>query len=348
MTDNPKIIVCDDSKTNIAMAQALLTSCGFEDIRTTIDPRNVRGMIEEGGCDLLLLDLEMPHMTGFDVINQIRQDMNNQSMQILMLTGKLGIEPRNEALRIGANDFVNKPFDPTEVSLRVKNLVTVYQTQARQRRMNEILEEAVIKRTEQLNRAADDLLSTLARAGEYRDSDTGKHVSRVSHYTYLLAKAYGVEEKQAKMFAQAAPVHDIGKIGVSDTILHKPGPLTDEEREAIKKHCEIGAEILSGYSSEIVLIGQRIALTHHERWDGAGYPQGIAGEKIPLEGRIVSIADVFDALTTKRPYKEAWSAEKAFFILEEESGKAFEPKLVSLFIENRSKVEEIMNNLRDI
>lgn len=342
-----RIIICDDSITNVAMLKHLLEHDGFTNIVTFTDPRGVLPSIQKDGCDLLLLDLEMPHINGFVVAAQVRTSLPDDYIPILILTGMKGIEIRNKALDSGANDFVNKPFDQTEVLLRVKNLLEVRNSYKIQKQTNRELEEKVQQRTKELNDATEVLIQRLALAGELRDNETGNHIIRVSRYSRLLADAYGIPPDVSYMIEKGAPMHDIGKIGIPDSILLKNGRLTDEEMTIMKTHPEIGGRLLGEHSSLVVQLSKSIAMTHHEKWDGSGYPNGLSGEDIPVEGRIVALADVFDALTTKRPYKNAWPVEDAVTLINEQSGIHFEPKLVDVFNGSFDKIIEIKEAYSD-
>ncbi|SCA57467.1 Response regulator receiver modulated metal dependent phosphohydrolase [Candidatus Terasakiella magnetica] len=345
--ETSNILICDDSITNVAMLKGLLEASGFEDVTAISDSRKVMPLLQEKEYDLLLLDLEMPHFNGFDIIRMVRSQIDDPFFPILMLTGTQGVETRNKALKEGANDFVNKPFDQYEVLLRVKNLLQVRASFNMQKEMKEELERKVTLRTKNLEAAAQDLIDKLAMAGEYRDNQTGLHVKRVSKYARFVAEEYGLPDEVCDMIEKAAPMHDIGKIGISDDILLKPGLLDTDERAMMKKHVELGAILLENHSSLLVQMGRSVAVSHHEKWDGTGYPTGLKGEQIPIEGRIVGLVDVFDALTSKRPYKDAWAWAEAVNYIQENSGTEFDPKLVDIFLGNINKVEDIYNQYRE-
>lgn len=343
-----KILICDDSITNVLILNSLLKSEGFDHVESVTDPLHVMPLLETQTFDLLLLDIEMPHLDGFAVMNKIQASpLAQQLIPILVLTGRQGAEVRNRALQSGAQDFVNKPFDQTEVMLRVKNLLRVRAAYLAQTNLAIELENRVRERTTELNAATDFLVERLAMAGEMRDTDTGKHVLRVGQYARMLADAYGLPPEIGYLLEKAAPLHDLGKIGIPDSILLKRGKLTDGERSVMNNHTEMGANLLADHSSMLVQMASSIALSHHERWDGMGYPQGLSAESIPVEGRITSICDVFDALTSARPYKEAWSLDRALNYLDEMAGSQFDPKLVTLFIDNVDKVIAIKQSYLD-
>ena len=342
-----RIIACDDSVTNVSILKHLLEQSGFNNIEAITDPREVIPSITANGCDLLLLDLEMPHLSGYEVVEQVRSAYPNDYIPILMLTGMKGTEVRNKALEGGANDFVNKPFDQTEVLLRVKNLLQVRESYKLQQQINKQLEEKVEQRTRELTEATDTLIQRLAMAGELRDNETGNHVLRVSKYSRVLADAIGLPPEIAYIIEKASPMHDIGKIGIPDAILLKPGKLSDDEYEVMKAHCEHGRQLLGEHSSLLVQMASSIAMTHHEKWDGTGYPNGLSGESIPPEGRIVALADVYDALNTRRPYKEPWPHDKIVEYINEQAGRHFDPEMVRLFNENMDRILEIRQTYQD-
>lgn len=344
---SPRIIACDDSVTNVSILKHLLEQSGYDNVETITDPRQVLPSINEHGCDLLLLDLEMPHLSGFEVVEQVRGSQPDEYIPILMLTGMKGIDVRNKALKGGANDFVNKPFDQTEVLLRVKNLLQVRSSYKLQKEINKNLEVKVEQRTRELNDATETLIQRLAMAGEMRDHETGNHVIRVAKYSRILADAYGFPTEISYLIEKAAPMHDIGKIGIPDTILLKPGRLTDEEMDVMRTHAQLGKQLLGDHSSLLVQMASSIAVTHHEKWDGSGYPNGLSGESIPPEGRITALADVFDALSTWRPYKEPWSIDKITGFINEQSGIHFDPDLVRLFNENLDEILDIQQQYQD-
>lgn len=344
---NFNVLVCDDSITNVIILSKLIDTELGAKVDTITDPRQAMQHIQKQEYDLLLLDLEMPHLNGFEVMELVRKKYDIDSLPILILTGKQGIETRNKALSEGANDFVNKPFDQTEVILRVSNLLKVRQSYKAQRNINAELEKKVQQRTHELSEATETLIHRLALAGELRDNETGQHVVRVGKYAGLLAESIGLPQDLVFMIEKTSPMHDIGKIGIPDSILLKQGKLDNEERKIMDDHTTYGSKLLGDHSSMLIQMASSIALSHHERWDGTGYPAGLEGESIPIEGRITAIADVFDALTTSRPYKEAWPEDKAFDYISQQAGIIFDPTLATLFIENKDRVLEICKTYAD-
>jgi len=349
---NSSIAICDDSITNVMILSKLLENEGIKNIHSFTDPRKVVLFLKErkGDIDLLILDIEMPHMTGFDVMDAIAAEFPSQRhFPVLVITGLLDKEVRTHALTAGANDFIGKPFDQLEVVLRVRNLLGVQRALRIQTQLAEQLEREVVKRTDELNKANDLLVYLLALAGEMRDNETGRHVARVGRYSRILAEGIGLPPELCFLIEKAAPLHDIGKIGIPDSILHKNGRLDESERETMNSHTTKGLQLLGeyGHDSMLIQMAASIALNHHERWDGTGHPKGMMGESIPVEGRIVAIADVFDALTTRRPYKEPWPLEKTSAFLRENAGKHFDPAVVDIFTAHIEQFAQVMHELSD-
>lgn len=347
-TAHLKILICDDSITNILILSKLLESEGYSHPTTLTDPTKILPAMQENNYDLLLLDIEMPKMNGFEVMQQINESsVSKQLVPILVLTGRQGSEIRNKALELGAQDFVNKPFDQTEVILRVKNLLRVRTAYLAQKNIAKELEKRVKERTSELEKATAVLIKIMAQVGEMRDNDTGKHVVRVGKYARILSEALGMSDDICYLMEKAAPLHDIGKIGIPDHILLKTGKLNDAEWEQMRKHAQMGADLLAEHESLLVQLAASIALSHHEHWDGNGYPNQLKAGSIPIEGRITAISDVFDALTSTRPYKEAWPIEKAIEFIKSKAGAQFDPQLVDLFIENIEKIVAIREQYKD-
>jgi len=341
---NSRVLICDDSTTNVLLLKALLEAEGLQDVMTQTDPRQVLPCLQsKGDIDLLLLDLEMPHMHGFDVMRAIREMPSGQvgMMPILVITGSAAKDAKTQALELGATDFVHKPFDQSEVLLRVRNLLRMRWGYVRQLHISEELERKVQARTQELTRATDAFVRKLAQVCEMRDIETGKHIARVGRMARMLAEACGMPDTICFMIERAAPLHDVGKIGIPDEILLKPGKLTEDEYAHMKQHASIGQSILNEHDSLLVQMAATIATSHHERWDGTGYPEGLRGESIPIEGRITAICDVFDALMSQRPYKNPWSEQDAVEYLVSQSGHQFDPNLVDLFVQHIDDVERI-------
>ena len=331
-THDAPILVVDDEPHNVMLLQRLLMRSGYTNVHPTTDPFQVEQMVRELDPDVILMDLNMPGLHGRDLMTRLAAMNQTPAIPVIVLTGDGSPEARRHALREGASDFVSKPFDPPEVVARISNQIQTRLLEKQLLQTNQRLEEQVAERTRQLEESQLETLNRLSLAAELRDDDTGCHVSRVSEYAACLARAAGLAAERCELIRRAAPLHDIGKIGIPDSILLKPGKLTDEEFATMKSHVVVGARILEGSTSLVVRLAETIALTHHERWDGRGYPNGLIGSEIPLEGRIVAICDVFDALTSERPYKQAWPVEKAVAEIERCSGSQFDADLVTCFL----------------
>jgi putative two-component system response regulator len=265
----------------------------------------------------------------------------------VVITANNDDETKIRSLALGALDFLAKPFNGVEVAARIKNILNVRLLHNRVNHQNKILDQKVRERTRELADTRLEVVQRLSRVAECRDNETGMHVIRMSRYSYLLAEAMGLSINQCELLQHASPMHDIGKIGIPDSILLKPGKLDALEWEIMKTHAEIGGQLLSDSDSSLIQMAERIARTHHEKWDGSGYPHGLKGEEIPMEGRIVAICDVFDALTSERPYKEKWPVEKAVRELKDNSGIHFDPVLVSKFIEILPQVLKVLDCCQD-
>jgi len=328
-----KILIVDDTLANVRLLECILNNVGYTRLISTTNPAQVAGIYTELQPDLILLDLRMPQLDGFAVMRQLEKLIPDENyVPILMLTADASPEAKQRALSAGAKDFLTKPFDPVEVVLRIKNLLETRLLHNHLQQHNETLEAMVRARTQDLEQAQLEVLERLARAAEYRDDDTGQHTQRVGQLAALLGQELGLTHDEVVLLRRAAPLHDVGKIGISDTVLLKPGRLTAEEFAHMQAHTTIGANILSGSGFPVLQLAEEIALTHHERWDGAGYPHGLAGTEIPLPGRIVAVADVFDALTHNRPYKRAWSIEEARTEIAQQKGRQFDPDVVQAFV----------------
>lgn len=327
-----RIMIVDDEVANIMLLEHILENEGFHEVESISDPRQVLPRFLVQAPDLILLDMRMPHLTGFEVMDQLRPHIGeNEFLPIVMLTADVTSKTKTCALEKGVADFLTKPIDYREVLLRMRNLLRTHFLQLHIAQQNQALEDRVRERTQDLQVSQLETLERLALASEYRDDDTGQHVQRVSNNCALLSRALGWNDEQIELLRKAAPLHDVGKIGIPDDVLLKPGKLTAEEWELMKSHTVIGARILSGSRFPLLQMAESIALTHHEKWDGKGYGVGMSGEDIPIEGRIVAVADVFDALTHERPYKRAWPVEEALQEIQSLAGRHFDPEVVEAF-----------------
>jgi putative two-component system response regulator len=339
-THTARLLIVDDQEANVLVLERLLRRSGYTAIASTTDPRQACALVAGHQPDLVLLDLHMPYLDGFAVLEQLGGvNPPDAYLPILVLTADITPAAKQRALSLGAKDFLTKPFDATEVLLRIGNLLHTRALHLHLRRENGTLEEQVRARTQELEAAELETLERLARTAEYRDDDTGEHTRRVGDLAGALARAVGLPADEALLIARAAPLHDVGKIGIPDGILLKPGRLTDEERTHMQTHTSIGARLLAGSRFPLLRLAEEIALTHHERWDGSGYPCGLAEAAIPLAGRIVAVVDVFDALTHERPYKRAWGVDEALAELARHAGRQFDPQLVRIFLQMQRSVD---------
>lgn len=321
-----RILVVDDERANVRLLEFVLEDAGFSRVQSTTDSSQVVPLFSEFHPDLLVLDLSMPHPDGFEVMQLLQPHIQEEGyFPILVLTADITPEAKLRALAQGAKDFLTKPFNGAEAVLRIENLL-----EARLRHV--MLGDAVRERTRELETSQLETLQRLGLAAEYRDDDTGLHVKRVGKTSACLAEALGMPQDWVELLGHSAPLHDVGKIGISDNILLKPGKLTAEEFATMKEHAVIGAGILAGSDSPWLKMAAEIAVSHHERWDGAGYPSGLQGEDIPMTGRLLAVADVFDALTHERPYKKAWRLSEAVEEIRSSGGSHFDPKISEAFL----------------
>ncbi len=345
MEEQKKILVVDDNSVNLKLAEQTLKE--FSKPVLVPSGKIALDYLEKNKPSLILLDIIMPEMNGYEVMEKLKANPLTSEIPVIFLTADLDAETEVKCLALGAMDFVRKPFEPAVLSNRVKHALEILEY-----RNN--LEKLVHIKTAQLEHIQYEVIMSIANLIENRDNTTGQHVKRTSNYVSMIINSAKktlypeLEDSYIYNVIRAAPLHDIGKISISDTILQKPGPLTNEEFEIMKKHTLIGANIIQDNFKDIedplyIKIATNVALYHHEKWNGQGYPKGLSEKEIPLEARIMAIADVFDALTTKRCYKKAFPVNDAFRILEESSGSHFDPELLKLFLQLRPEIEEMLN-----
>ena len=324
--DKPRILIVDDEPANLKVMREVLGN----QYRMSFAKSGAAALalLEKEQPKLILLDIMMPDMNGFEVCEILKSTPALSHIPIIFVTALGDESDEFKGFELGAVDYITKPISPAIVRARVKTHLSLVQA-------------------EQLKQAHVDLVHRLGRAAEYKDTDTGEHIARMSQYSKLLALEFGMGEQQAELLRQAAPMHDVGKIGIPDAILLKPGRLTPDEFDHMKQHAAIGAQILANSSSALLQLAHKLAIEHHEKWDGSGYPNGLKGEQISVEGRIVAIADVFDALTSKRPYKEAWGVEEALEHMQAQAGKHFDPHLINLFVNKLDAIIAIKNTYQE-
>ena len=364
-----RVMIVDDEGVNIEIVKAYLEEEGFENFITTTKSTEAVDIVRSERPDILLLDIKMPEVSGLQILESLRSDRDLRMIPAIVLTAATDPQTKLRALRLGASDFLAKPVDPSELMLRLENVLAAKAYQDHLAKYSEQLERQVKLRTQELVRSRQEAIHCLARAGEYRDDDTGHHVTRVGRYSALIAKELGFPEPAIELIEQAAQLHDVGKIGIPDSILHKPGklephefdiirdhcgigrriinPLSHEESIRLKTHTSVGLQIMGSTNSPVLKLAAVIAASHHEKWDGSGYPKGLAGNAIPIEGRIVAVADVFDALSSARPYKEAFPLEKCLKILTDGRGKHFDPRVLDAFFRRQEEVVRIREEYFD-
>ncbi|MDH5719905.1 MAG: response regulator [Spirochaetia bacterium] len=339
------ILIVDDVPANIQLLGNFLRKANYN-LAVAQNGLEALSIVDKKHPELILLDVMMPEMNGYETITKLKENSETKNIPIIFLTAKGDTEDVVKAFELGAVDYIMKPFQPQELLSRVK-------TQIELRRLQSNLENEVKIRTNEVKKAHEKLVEShievinrLTLAAEFRDKETGNHVKRISYYSMELGMAYGLNNEECGNLFVASGMHDVGKIGIPDHILLKEDKLTSEEREIMKSHTTIGAQILSGSNSKLLQMAETIALTHHEKYDGTGYPENLAGDKIPIEGRIVAISDVFDALTSERPYKKAWPVDNAVSYLLEEKNGHFDGHLVDLFIDKLPSMSAIFKKFK--
>jgi putative two-component system response regulator len=335
------VLVVDDEPANVKLLERMLAQEGYTNVTATMDPEEAVTLYRRNHYDIVLLDLNMPRLDGFGVMKALTEIDHADIPPILVITAQTDRDSRLRALQEGGRDFLNKPFDRVELMARIRNMLEMRLLHNDVRDQNEILETRVQERTLELHDTRLEIIRRLGRAAEYRDNETGLHIIRMSKTSALLGQAVGMSAGESELMLNASPMHDIGKIGIPDRILLKPGKLDPDEWTVMKTHTTIGAEMLSGHNSELMEMAAEIALSHHEKFDGSGYPRGLKGTAIPLTGRVVALADVFDALTSERPYKKAWPVADALRFIDDNRGSHFDPAVVDAFHDSMPAIEEI-------
>ena len=342
-----RVVIVDDTPINLTLFAALVKKMDDCQTSTFVDAREGLAWAQNNDFDLAIVDYMMPELDGIKFIELLRQTPGKESLPVLMITANDQKHVRYLALNAGATDFLTKPVDQTEFLARATNMLVLSDARKKLADRAAWLAEEVRKATLEIVQRERETVYRLSKAAEYRDPETGAHILRMAHYSQLIAREMGLPVAEQELLLEAAPLHDIGKVGIADDILLKPAKLDAREIAVMQTHTTIGFEILKDSSSEVLNVGAQIALHHHEKFDGTGYPRGLRGEDIPLFSRIVAVADVFDALTSERPYKTAWSLEQAAKHINDSAGSHFDPTCVAAFIAQWSGVLEVRRRLTD-
>ena len=345
--NNTVMIVDDQSTGRVILAEIVRSIDKFVDAVTFEDPEAALDYARRHVVDMVITDYQMPKMNGIELVRELRRVFHDDSVPIVMITVDRQPEVRYQALNHGAIDFLTRPIDRIEYRQRFMNLLALRRNEIENTNRRKWLEEKVRVATQELRRREVDTLFRLARSAESRDKVTGFHLPRMASYCALIAKGHGLSAAQQEAIELAAPMHDLGKIGIPDRILQSSGNLSAQDMEVMKTHAVLGYELLKDSGSEFLQMGAVIALGHHEKYDGSGYPYGLKGPAIPLESRIVALGDVYDALTSVRPYKQAWQPDQAFAWMREQSGRHFDPELVAVLLRSRAEVLAIAARFRD-
>lgn len=326
MTKSARILAVDDEATNLQLLRHSLQD--EYQLLFAKDGEAALRLARSELPELILLDIMMPNLSGYEVCEQLKADPLTRHIPVIFLTALSNSQDEQRGFDLGAVDYITKPFNPAIVKARVRTHLSLVQA-------DEVLHTRL------------SIIQSLGKAAEYRDNETGMHVIRISHYARILARAIGFSEADAQELFYAAPMHDVGKIGIPDHILLKPGKLDEQEWEIMRQHTSIGAQIIGEHSSSLLQLAAQLALCHHEKWDGSGYPNGLKGEEIPLPARIISLVDVFDALSSERPYKKPWPLEQTLDFIQSNSGGHFQPELVEAFLANIEQMLEVQRQFAD-
>ncbi|MEA3469638.1 MAG: response regulator [Thermodesulfobacteriota bacterium] len=343
-TKRNTVLLVDDTPANIKVLvgalrehyRLIVATNGLDGLRVAIEKKP----------DLILLDVVMPGMDGYEVCERLKSQPETADIPIIFVTALDEEKDETRGFLLGAVDFIVKPVNPVIVKARVQTHIALRLAQRELQRHRDELEEMVLERTRELRETQIEITNRLLQAAEYHEHQTSHHVTRMAHYCVILGRAHGMGEGELNLFFYASAMHDIGKLGISDAILHKKGTLTPDEFDEMKRHTLIGADLLYGSDSELMNMAHMIALTHHEKWDGTGFPLGLRGEEIPFTGRVAALCDVFDALSSKRCYKDAWPLSEAKKVVVEQKGIHFDPYVVELFLNNYSQIEEVFKRVQ--
>lgn len=341
----PVVLIVDDTPQNLEVVSGILRE--HYRVRVALDGATALQLVKENPPDLILLDVMMPDMNGYQVCKRLKADPRARRIPVIFLTAMNELENEAAAFGVGGVDFITKPIRPPTLLARVRTHIQLAIQERHLATLVSARTRELERRTGELEQTRLEIIRQLGRAAEYKDDDTGFHVIRMSHYSRLLAESAGLPADRIEILFNAAPMHDIGKIGIPDSILQKPSPLTEEEWTVMRRHPAIGAGILGRHGSELLETARIVSLNHHERWDGSGYPRQRVGKDIPIEGRIVAVADVFDALTSRRPYKPAWPMGDAVAYLAKQAGRQFDPELIPRFLELLPEIQDIRRQYRD-
>jgi putative two-component system response regulator len=347
VSHNPLILVVDDATEVVALLRKILYRSDLTRVQTFTNPVEALDWVQENPPHVVLLDIEMPEMDGLTFLRRLRNNPITEMLPVIVMTSINVREVKLAALEAGATDFVHKPFDQLELVARVRNLSQLSTYQKMLRSSSDHLSALVREYSQSLDESRREIIARLVRAAEFRDNETGLHVVRMSQYAMLTARAMGLADEEVATIYQASPMHDVGKIAIPDRVLLKPGKLDPQEWEIMQSHTTHGARILEGHSSPLMQAAAEIALFHHERWDGSGYPHGLAGEAIPLHARIVTVADIFDALTSERPYKAAWATDRAVEQIRSLSGTQIDPVVAEGFFSCLGDILAVLEKYRD-